>query len=171
MPPVITRVGMPSVWESTAAKARRALMPRRVLQRLDGVAQDLLLGLVERQPRRADRAAAQADRVHRALEVLDQPGRHVEATERQDALVDVARLGEPARGDVVEQGDALGGRDVRHTRHPPRRADGEALERPVVAPDEHLELRRLEQRGDSAGVAGALLHRHDLRDPAAIAAI
>ena len=104
------------------------------------------------------RPPVRPDRVHRALEVLDEPGRHVEPAERQQPLVDLARLGQPALVHGVEQLHALRRHDVRDARHPARRARGESLERPVVPAHEHLEVGGAEQRGDAARVARALLH-------------
>jgi hypothetical protein len=61
---------------------------------------------------------------------------------------------------VALQRHARLGRHVRHPGDPARGAGGEALERPVVAAHEDLEV-RLDQRGDAARVARALLDRDD----------
>jgi hypothetical protein len=117
---------------------------------------------VERQARRARRAARVADLVHRGLEVLHELGRHVEAPEREQPAVDLARRLELAGAAVLVERDALRGRDVGHAGDPARGAGAEALERPVVAAHEDLELGGVQQRRDAAHVARALLDRDDL---------
>ena len=157
-PAVTTRVGIPSVCESTASILIPAATAIASQQR--GA---LVVG--ERQSRRARRTADEADLVHRRLEVLHELGRHVEAGEREQAAVDRARGLEVAGAAGVVELHALARQHVGDAGHPAGRAGAEALERPVVAADEDLQARRrVEQRGDPPRVARALLDRHDAVD-------
>ena len=75
-----------------------------------------------------------------------------------------ARARSPARHGLVEL-DALARREHADAGDPAGRAGGEALERPVVAADEHLEVAvEVQQRGDPARVARALLDGDDAVD-------
>src|SRR5689334_12631508 len=91
-PPVTTRVGMPSVCESTAVNSLDDRMSDR--QARDGLDRPLGLGLDlgavlrgERAARRAARAAVPADDVHAQLDGLDELGARVPAEQRDELLV------------------------------------------------------------------------------------
>src|SRR3954451_6037708 len=104
-PPVITRVGMPSVWESTAWKTRdvRIVVSRpaasgdaggsalgretRADRRLGRGANDGLLLGREREPGLPARAAVPPDEVHRQLDGLDELGPRVPAEQRMEPAV------------------------------------------------------------------------------------
>ena len=136
---------------------------RRRRSAASAVAQRGALVVVERQARRARRAAGEADLVHRRLEVLHELGRHVEAPERQQPAVDLARGVELARrGSARRARRTRAGATSATPDDPAGGAGAEALERPVVAADEDLEVGRVQQRRDAAHVARALLDRDDL---------
>src|SRR3954470_386478 len=79
-PPVMTRVGIPSVWESTAWKTCLLRIARQ--ERLGGLAHGLLLLGGQRQPGGAARAAVAAGDVHGQLDRLDELGAGVPAQQR-----------------------------------------------------------------------------------------
>src|SRR3569833_2339331 len=73
-PPVTTRVGIPSVWESTAWKPCRLRIALQVCRVLGGGTYGLVLLGEQRQARVPARPAVSTRQVHRLLDGLDELG-------------------------------------------------------------------------------------------------
>jgi hypothetical protein len=102
VPPVITRVGIPSVCESTAVNIRAArtsghrLRTQKVKRALQvGVDLEPMLGR-ERPSRRTARSAVSLDEIHAVLDRLDELGAGVPTERRDEMFVKAARSGQLA---------------------------------------------------------------------------
>src|SRR5690606_23974993 len=125
-PPVMTRVGMPSVCESTACRTRRLRIRRPPVRVREGGPHGRVLLGGERRARWAARAAVPAGEVHRELDGLDErwfgvpPQQRVQRPVRRDGRPEIAGGRRPP------QLDALGRQGVGYPSDPPDRArDGE----------------------------------------------